>query len=72
MHQSMGGKPFPRGEPTQEPGNGGTGGQERGSVISRPARQYRSGRGCHVENTIMNDGTTPVTNARLTLRADLW
>jgi hypothetical protein len=45
---------MPSAEPSQEPENGGTVRQERGSVVSRPARQYRPGRGRHVENTIMN------------------
>ena len=39
--------------PNQEPGSGGTGKQERGMVSPR-ARQYRPGRGRHVENTIMS------------------
>jgi deazaflavin-dependent oxidoreductase (nitroreductase family) len=43
----------PATEPSREPGNGATGRQERGTV-SRPARQYRPGRGRHVENTIMS------------------
>jgi hypothetical protein len=43
----------PATEPNREPGNGGLGGPERGTV-SRPARQYRPGRGRHVENTIMS------------------
>ena len=45
---------MPATEPSQEPGNGGTGRQARGSVGSRPARQYRPGRGRHAENTIMS------------------
>ena len=44
----------PATEPSQEPGNGGTGRQAGGSVGSRPARQYRPGRGRHAENTIMS------------------
>ena len=44
---------MPATEPSREPGNGATGRQERGTV-SRPARQYRPGRGRHVENTIMS------------------
>ena len=45
---------MPPAEPVQEPRNGQTGRQERGSVSSQPARQYRPGRGRHVENTIMS------------------
>jgi deazaflavin-dependent oxidoreductase (nitroreductase family) len=45
---------MPATEPSQEPGNGGTGRQERGSAGTRPARQYRPGRGRHAENTIMS------------------
>lgn len=44
---------MPATEPSREPGNGATRRQERGTV-SRPARQYRPGRGRHVENTIMS------------------
>jgi deazaflavin-dependent oxidoreductase (nitroreductase family) len=44
---------MPATKPSQEPGNGRTGRQERG-MASRPARQYRPGRGRHVENTIMS------------------
>jgi deazaflavin-dependent oxidoreductase (nitroreductase family) len=44
----------PATKPSQEPGNGGTGRQKRGSAGSRPARQYRPGRGRHAENTIMS------------------
>jgi deazaflavin-dependent oxidoreductase (nitroreductase family) len=40
----------PATQPSQ-PGNGGTSGQ---GMASRPARQYRPGRGRHVENTIMS------------------
>ena len=43
---------MPATQPSQ-PGNGGTSGQEQG-MASRPARQYRPGRGRHVENTIMS------------------
>ena len=45
---------MPPAEPAREPRNGETGRQEQGSVPSRPARQYRPGRGRHVENTIMS------------------
>ena len=45
---------MPPAEPVQEPPNGETGRQERGSVSPGPARQYRPGRGRHVENTIMS------------------
>ena len=41
---------MPATEPSQEPGNGRTGRR----VGSRPARQYRPGRGRHAENTIMS------------------
>jgi F420H(2)-dependent quinone reductase len=44
----------PATQPSQEPGNGGPGRQERRSSGSRPARQYRPGRGRHIENTIMS------------------
>ena len=44
---------MPATESSQEPGNGGTGRQER-DIVSRPARQYHPGRGRHVENTIMS------------------
>src|SRR5215472_4569253 len=44
---------MPPAEPAREPRNGETGRQEPGTV-SRPARQYRPGRGRHVENTIMS------------------
>jgi deazaflavin-dependent oxidoreductase (nitroreductase family) len=40
--------------PSQGPGNGGAARQPRGGMASRPARQYRPGRGRHVENTIMS------------------
>ena len=40
-------------ESSREPGNGGLGKQEPGTV-SRPVPQYRPGRGRHVENTIMS------------------
>jgi deazaflavin-dependent oxidoreductase (nitroreductase family) len=45
---------MPATEPSREPRNGGTGKQDRGSMASRPPRQYRPGRGRHVENTIMS------------------
>ena len=45
---------MPPAEPVQEPRSGETGRQERGSVSPGPARQYRPGRGRHVENTIMS------------------
>ncbi len=45
---------MPATEPSPEPANGGTGKQARDSAVSRPARQYRPGRGRHIENTIMS------------------
>jgi deazaflavin-dependent oxidoreductase (nitroreductase family) len=39
--------------PSQGSGNGEAASQERGGRIPRPARQYRPGRGRHLENTIM-------------------
>ena len=39
--------------PNQGPGPSEPAGQPRGGGTSRPARQYRPGRGRHVENTIM-------------------
>jgi F420H(2)-dependent quinone reductase len=45
---------MPATQPSQEPANGGTGSQERNSMVSRPARQYRPGQSRHVENTIMS------------------
>ena len=45
---------MPATEPSREPRNGGTGKHDRGSTASRPSRQYRPGRGRHVENTIMS------------------
>src|SRR5215468_9090458 len=40
--------------PSQGPGNGGIARRPRGGMASRPPRQYRPGRGRHVENTIMS------------------
>ena len=45
---------MPATQPSREPADGRTGRQERHSAVSRPARQYRPGRGRHVENTIMS------------------
>jgi hypothetical protein len=40
--------------PGRGPGNGEAAGQAHGGGDPRPPRQYRPGRGRHVENTIMN------------------
>jgi deazaflavin-dependent oxidoreductase (nitroreductase family) len=40
--------------PSQGPGNGEAASQARGGRATRPARQYRPGRGRHVENAIMS------------------
>src|SRR6266516_3316258 len=40
--------------PSQGPGNGEAARQAQGGRARRPARQYRPGRGRHVENTIMS------------------
>ena len=40
--------------PGQRPGNGGAARDVRGGGTARQARQYRPGRGRHVENTIMS------------------
>src|SRR5215471_2836799 len=40
--------------PSQGPGNGDAASQAPGGETSRSARQYRPGRGRHVENTIMS------------------
>lgn len=48
------GEAMPPTAPSQEPGNGETAGQAQRGGTSWPARQYRPGRGRHVENTIMS------------------
>ena len=40
--------------PGRGPGNGEAAGRAHGGGTPRPARQYRPGRGRHVENTIMS------------------
>ena len=40
--------------PSQGPGNSEAASRRRGGETPRPARQYRPGRGHHVENTIMS------------------
>jgi deazaflavin-dependent oxidoreductase (nitroreductase family) len=45
---------MPATTPSQGPGNGEAGGPGRGGEAARLARQYRPGRGRHVENTIMS------------------
>src|SRR6516225_2642866 len=45
---------MPSTTPSQRPGNGEAGRQARRGEAPRPARQYRPGRGRHVENTIMS------------------
>ena len=40
--------------PSREPGNGEAAGRARGGGAPRPPRQYRPGRGRHLENTIMS------------------
>jgi deazaflavin-dependent oxidoreductase (nitroreductase family) len=40
--------------PGQVPGNGEAASQRRAGGTPRPARQYRPGRGSHVENTVMS------------------
>ena len=48
------GEAMPPTTPSQGPGNGETASQGRDGGTPRPVRQYRPGRGRHLENTIMS------------------
>jgi len=45
---------MPATTPSQQPDNGEAAGRPRGGGTPRPPRQYRPGRGRHMENTIMS------------------